>query len=905
LTNIGKFQDAFGFYRSVIDKEESTADTWCSIGVLYQRQNQPWDALQAYIRSVQYDKKHAVAWMNLGILYESHNQYTDALKCYHHVLRSNSCHNNHDALLNRVSFIQKYINEKETTSSNNGESDVGSGKLLSLEDLWNMESKTSQDSYSSNAGNSNKSDLASTKNSSSQSNHHTNNEQINKVAPKDSHPTKLIADCHTNRNLQSNNTIHMTSHSTIETPRLCNGQTVDTKNQSSTFLGERGGVDPMGLNCKKETSLLLEVDGNGEMAKHLQSNSVQPKDASTNLNGLKNTNDCKTNIATQSNHDFKTQQPLDTKEFCLNQIFNNGASKDSGISSDSSTYTDCALISSQNTDFNTTSFVSAEQVLEACKNSSKLKKIDINLLSDDIKPPSSYARNLVYPPLPSRMLLPLPPSIFLDSKKELASKRLQDICQSNPISIVRNIASVLKLDLGLFSTKTLAESNPDERIDVVSHLCNQSTDASSFSVEARSDNLWTCERHLSSSTISRYANYQVSSFRQSMQEERDNKSKPSAKESESDSNESNAFRRSSEGSIKQHEAPSMTSKPGSTSKKLKKEESRTKFVKSAFMIDLSDDKKWRAQLNELNKLPHFIRCVSASNMLTHIGLAVPGLNTIGMSMHVPGCKMIGSKKNDFCSVNINTGPGDYEWFAIPGEYESTFRKLCNRNGCDMDKKNWWPPVHHHGLQDYGIPVYRFTQRPGDLVWINSSTLHWVQATGWANSIEWNLGPLSARQFQLASESYELNKLLYRRSEVPLVQTTWNMVINMGFIVDDELSWSMINVLKRSLRYCKTVIDLVNESDQEIELSEDESGPKSAKYCSLCECEIFNISFESKSDDAVHCIECARRADETFKDYDIKQEYDLNYLIRLYDAFISTRKRYQEMQVKQEQLHQRQ
>lgn len=34
--------------------------------VLYQQQNQPMDALQAYICAVQLDKGHSAAWTNLG-----------------------------------------------------------------------------------------------------------------------------------------------------------------------------------------------------------------------------------------------------------------------------------------------------------------------------------------------------------------------------------------------------------------------------------------------------------------------------------------------------------------------------------------------------------------------------------------------------------------------------------------------------------------------------------------------------------------------------------------------------------------------------------------------------------------------------------------------------------------------
>lgn len=54
----------------------------CYCRVLYQQQNQPMDALQAYICAVQLDKSHSAAWTNLGILYESCNQPRDAYACY-------------------------------------------------------------------------------------------------------------------------------------------------------------------------------------------------------------------------------------------------------------------------------------------------------------------------------------------------------------------------------------------------------------------------------------------------------------------------------------------------------------------------------------------------------------------------------------------------------------------------------------------------------------------------------------------------------------------------------------------------------------------------------------------------------------------------------------------------------
>lgn len=54
--------------------------------------------------------------------------------------------------------------------------------------------------------------------------------------------------------------------------------------------------------------------------------------------------------------------------------------------------------------------------------------------------------------------------------------------------------------------------------------------------------------------------------------------------------------------------------------------------------------------------------------------------------------------------------------------------------------SWWPNLED--LYEADVPVYRFIQRPGDLVWLNTGTVHWVQAIGWCNNIAWNVGPLT-------------------------------------------------------------------------------------------------------------------------------------------------------------------
>lgn len=892
FTNIGKFQDAFSSYRSVIDREESTADTWCSIGVLYHQQNQPTDALQAYIRSVQFDKKHTIAWMNLGILYETHNQFNDALKCYQHVLRSSS--NGVDRSLQaRIRYIQKQMAEVDNSTGNN-RSKINSDRLLSLEDLWNLESKTSSE-------NSNNDETATTSCSKSTT--------LPSASKKSSSPQANIlltpiskAEISKDADYKSNNGSIMSNN-------------INTASETTSLLN----------NCANKIDLpTKEEDSKTKQLTDVNSN--RPNTPTSNHVNL--LNNCKLELSDHGSQDFKPQT-LNSKNFCLNQLLTNGTSKDSGISSNSSTYAECALVSSQNKSVCAAIHISAEQVIEACKNSPKPRKIDINLLTDENRPPLTFPKHPPYPPLPQDKLFPLPSSIFLESKKDLTSKRLQEFCYSNPISVVRNIASVLKLDLGLFSTKTLVETSSDHQIDVYSYPIPQTGDHDSH----HAHNPWSCERHKSSTTISRYASYQVSSFRESLQEERESKSSGSksnlTKESETDSNESasaqakrlNNYSNQTSASQTNNEANSQsntanvttasthnntnnqspnTNMKSSTHKKLKKEQSKPQFVRSVESIDLSDEKVWRSQLHELNKLPSFIKCVSASNMLTHVGALIPGLNTISLGMHVPNCKMLGLRTaNNFCSVNINVGPGDYEWCATSAEYGTILAKLCNRHGFELDGKNWWPQLSD--LQKYNIPVYRFSQRPGDLVWINSGTLYWVKAVGWCNNINWNVGPLSAQQFELAAERTEMNKLLFQKSDLPLVQLTWNIIMNITIISDEKLSSAIIDVMRRSLRYCVLVIELIEQTRHPIETVEGVPGPRYAKFCSLCECEIFNIFFMRKKDTTFHCFECARRANPTFINFDIKQEYDLKYLMELYDSFIETRKK---IQMRQQQLNSR-
>jgi hypothetical protein len=117
-------------------------------------------------------------------------------------------------------------------------------------------------------------------------------------------------------------------------------------------------------------------------------------------------------------------------------------------------------------------------------------------------------------------LNPPTPSIILETKCEATSAQLQQYCLSQPICVIRGLANVLKLDLGLFSTKTLVETQPDHQIEVRTQR-QQSSDANFdfTSMIVPLKNVWKCESSRSYTTIAKYAQYQAYSYHDMIKDE--------------------------------------------------------------------------------------------------------------------------------------------------------------------------------------------------------------------------------------------------------------------------------------------------------------------------------------------------------------------------------------------------
>ncbi|VVC95527.1 unnamed protein product [Leptidea sinapis] len=501
--------------------------------------------------------------------------------------------------------------------------------------------------------------------------------------------------------------------------------------------------------------------------------------------------------------------------------------------------------------FNNT--MSAKQILDLCKEQAGPAS-SWSVLGDGLPPPEPPG---VPPPrLTADQLAPPAPFVYVESKRDAFSPQLQDFCLKHPIAVVRGLTAALKLDLGLFSTKTLVEAWPDHAVEVRTQLMQSADENWDPSGRRR---VWACASHRSHTTVRKYAQYQAGSFQDSLREERER------------------------GAGGAGGGGALSDSDGREAGPAKRRRG-ARMLRFGTNVDLSDERKWRPQLAELQKLPAFARVASAANMLSHVGHVILGMNTVQLYMKVPGSRTPGHQENNnFCSININIGPGDCEWFGVPDAYWGGVKELCDRHGLSYLHGSWWPDPEE--LRAHGVPVYRFTQRPGDLVWVNAGCVHWVQATGWCNNIAWNVGPLTARQYALALERYEWNKVENFKSIVPMVHLTWNLARNIR-VSDPRLHGAVRTCLRQSLRAAAGTLAAARARGVPVRFHGRARG-EASHYCGACEREVWHALLVRAHErrHVVHCLACARRASPALAGFLCLEEHHVDELAQVYDAFV--------------------
>ncbi|XP_066930632.1 histone demethylase UTY-like isoform X1 [Clytia hemisphaerica] len=877
---LGKIHDAFTAYRNAIEKAEANADTWCSIGVLYQQQNQPMDALQAYICAVQLDSNHVAAWTDLGVLYETAGRFEDSMICYKNALKA--CGTSNIGLETRMRILKEKMASPMVAEVNK--------TLPGIEAAWKLPipaELTARTVVLVQQARLNQQMVLQGKNGE---NLQKTKENIN------------LSEINSQNALKDNSDVPMTDiqldKQILDTLDNTTNPTMDLNIDSNIFesVAPVADVDMslptsgMNLDHQLESTGIDEThpETSGLSWNH---NSLSINDESEFMNPLMKAD---TNLNQMNTSESNIQTPLtvpsDSKLMSTNNDLSEVITPSTSlglplvspvenISKDAPLAETSSLELPEKEEPKPTSPVDSKtepevpSVLSPVEQATKpdqpakspapippltsgyeLPKICLLLNENEV--PSLPPRP---PQVPVTQLYPPTPSITVQDRREAMSPALRNFCydKRNPVTVVKGLCKALKLDLSLFTTRRLVEQNPDHSIEI-RHQRQQRTDENLD--EEGKITVWRCRSSKSKMTIAKYAQYQASTYQDSLQSE-DSEAEREKKEKEKKLEEQG----------------------------LPKKKKKFKMIKFGTNVDLSDTKKWKSQLAELTKLPLFCKIVfpqqvvCGSNMLCHVGHNILGMNTVQLYMKIPGCRTPGHQENNcFASININIGPGDCEWFCVDNDYWGVIHELCEKHGVNFLSGSWWPILKE--LYDEGVPVHRFIQKPGDLVWVNSGNVHWVQAIGWCNNIAWNVGPLIPNQFKLAVERYEWNKLQDYKSIVPMINLSWSLARNIR-IPEGQLGEHVKVCLERSLRYCVRTCEILKDMNIEVQWHGREKN-EAAHYCSTCEVEVFNILFvkEMNKKLMVHCQDCARKTSVSLEGFIVLNQYSMEELEQVYNAF---------------------
>jgi histone demethylase len=828
--SIGKVHEAFIAYRNSVDRSESNADTWCSIGVLYQQQNQPMDALQAYICAVQLEKYHGPAWTNLGMLYESTHQFQDALTCYTNA--AVKCQYTNPVIQQRIKYLKAQLSNvmMPPPPGQQGNSPYKVKQLPAVEEAWNLPVSNEMTGRHPSRAAGKQGDASKRGGAGNDG----------KVAPLNAQQVQTLNFLQSQANLtpQQQHVLQQLQH---QQNLFKQQQQQQQQAKAQQTLGN--GSNDEGKNGVVDGAIKSEAD---------------KADISSNANMTSFAEDL-----------LKEVEKLDAEK----------SEEEEGLKMEAD---DSNVNAAEGPTFN---LMEVPTKLDKVTPETRLSA-EVDMKGDDIvlkckqwvkaqSPQFVPTAKRDLPPLPKQpgaklskeQLLPPTPSVHLENKKDAFSSQLQHWILEHPIAVIRGIAGALKLDLAPFSTRCVAETNPNVAMQVVTQVkqkADENWDAS-FSKQ-----VWHIESKRSKSNIGDFSSYQLSVFQESLREE---------KASKGDYDE--------------------------LREDLRRNKKSQMYVQLGTCPDISDARLWKAQLTELLKLPAWARVVSGGNMLSHIGYAIPEANTVCLYMSVPHSRL-GARQDvgNFSSVNINIGPGDCEWFAVPQEYWSSILALCEKHNVDFLHDTWWPNMKD--LMEEDIPVYRFLQRPGDMVWVNAGCIYWVQSSGWGNSIKWNVGNLSTYQYQMALQKWRWNRLQFSRPVIPMVHLSWNLARNMK-MSDEGLFIEVKKFLFESLKEFVCQREHLNVLGVSVSV-QIRRRSEQVNFCHACEGEIFGLVFVEEEDgelgqdnsaanaangegggepspvQTVCCFTCAKLKSACFKDIVCIEEQSLQELVCTYDNF---------------------
>ncbi|CAO4386632.1 unnamed protein product [Caenorhabditis nigoni] len=795
---------AFVNYRQSIDKCEKNADTWCSIGALYLRKSQPMDALQAFISSVELNPNLTAAWTDLGELYERNTQYQDALDCFRKALESDPVSVSPECIKTRVNCLEK-VDSLTCPPRPPGHVIPGTFDLTipSLKDSYvqpiPLELRTRQDAQ------------------------YAEGEVMYDNAFWDLWEDLRTVEFEVSEQIM-NSQLEARPMEELEIDVL----QLLRANEESLVKAEREV-----LECLETTEVLWKEKVIEavvpEVCREMPRVTVEMIDHLRDHGHLIENPRCYP-------YPFLPKvvfNELPDSYSLLSEIFVSLDVPGSEIKQ----------MIAKRAFHNNTTYV---PIFDEFARLPELPKGPAKPIATDEDVKTALEKNERHP------FMMKTPILTVDNRKEASSMELQRYLDNSTVACVRGLTGCLRLDLSMFSTRSVMEIDPNQEIEVRTQYhfapetnCNH----------ARKET-WKCISDKSYTTLARYGQYQAESFRHTLRVEAEKIRRHGG----------NGGRGPSPKRMK------LNRRAPSPPKELKK-------IKFGTNIDLSDEVKYGKHFSELSKLPAFCRLIAGSNLLSHLGHQIHGVNTVQLNMGVPGARISARQTpNHVALVNINIGPGDCEWFAVPYNYWGKMERLCEDRGIDFTQGIYWPIMED--LLKEGVPVHRFTQKSGDVVYVTGGTIYWMQTTGWSNNISWCVAPLNATQIKTSLLSYEWNKLRRVKSSIPMQLLCWQVAKNVKFTNQSTFA-ACKGVLIRSMTFLQIVHDYLTLNKKTIKVYP--RGPAEAShFCRYCECEVFGILLvkEISNNFIVFCVYCAKS--QGLEDFIALQQYTFDDLLAIYD-----------------------
>ncbi|KAF1759783.1 hypothetical protein GCK72_016250 [Caenorhabditis remanei] len=223
-------------------------------------------------------------------------------------------------------------------------------------------------------------------------------------------------------------------------------------------------------------------------------------------------------------------------------------------------------------------------------------------------------------------------------------------------------------------------------------------------------------------------------------------------------------------------------------------------------MDLTDAKTWPRQAANVTRFPDAFRPDGCGTLLNYAGEMIAGLNKPQMYLKLPGARTIGHLENNcLASLNYNIGPGDCIWYGIPMEYAAQVQKIVAKRmkSQKMLIEGFWGCEAE--IIAAGIPLQKFIQKPGDLVYVGIGTYHWVQSNGFTTNLSWNLATPTYIQLAVAAACHDYYLANKYPSLMPIEVIAWNMVMQRAEM-DEKMKQLVKSILMRSLANCQFEID---------------------------------------------------------------------------------------------------